>query len=102
MPNPTEWWLRPVIRAARVGEHSAAEWNWVCAMRSIAGVAAAAKRSRNAAALIIGHDEQSVGRALRRHHTSSPIRLRLAGLEVDFAAELRRRWGKIFSINRRR
>jgi len=24
-PNPTEWWLRPVISAARVGEHSAVE-----------------------------------------------------------------------------
>jgi hypothetical protein len=28
-PKPTEWWLRPVIRAARVGEQSAVEWNWV-------------------------------------------------------------------------
>jgi hypothetical protein len=24
-PKPTEWWLRPVISAARVGEHSAVE-----------------------------------------------------------------------------
>ena len=29
MPKPTEWWLRPVISAARVGEHNAVEWNWV-------------------------------------------------------------------------
>jgi hypothetical protein len=28
-PKPTAWWLRPVINAARVGEHSAAEWNCV-------------------------------------------------------------------------
>ena len=28
-PKPTEWWLRPVIKAARVGEHSAVEWNCV-------------------------------------------------------------------------
>ena len=28
-PKPTEWWLRPVISAARVGEQSAVEWNWV-------------------------------------------------------------------------
>ena len=28
-PKPAEWWLRPVISAARVGEQSAVEWNWV-------------------------------------------------------------------------
>ena len=27
--SPTEWWLRPVISAARVGEQSAVEWNCV-------------------------------------------------------------------------
>src|SRR5882724_11112191 len=42
-PKPAEWWLRPVIKAARVGEHSAVEWNCVkrrpvFAMRSSAGV----------------------------------------------------------------
>ena len=26
---PTLWWLRPVISAARVGEHSAVVWNRV-------------------------------------------------------------------------
>src|SRR3954453_8613620 len=26
MPNPTAWWFRPVINAARVGEHSAVTW----------------------------------------------------------------------------
>jgi len=26
-PKPAEWWLRPVISAARVGEHSAVELN---------------------------------------------------------------------------
>jgi hypothetical protein len=25
-PMPTEWWLRPVIRACRVGEHNAVTW----------------------------------------------------------------------------
>src|SRR5215470_5230612 len=43
MPKPTEWWLRPVISAARVGEQRAVEWNCVyrspaLATRSIAGV----------------------------------------------------------------
>ena len=28
-PMPTEWWLRPVIRAWRVGEHSAVTWKRV-------------------------------------------------------------------------
>ena len=28
-PKPTEWWLRPVISAARVGEHSEVEWKLV-------------------------------------------------------------------------
>jgi hypothetical protein len=28
-PIPTEWWLRPVISACRVGEHSAVTWNWL-------------------------------------------------------------------------
>ena len=26
MPKPTEWWFRPVISAARVGEQSAVVW----------------------------------------------------------------------------
>jgi hypothetical protein len=29
LPIPTEWWLRPVSSAARVGEHSAVVWNRV-------------------------------------------------------------------------
>src|SRR5262249_46238238 len=29
LPIPTLWWLRPVSRAARVGEHSAVVWNWL-------------------------------------------------------------------------
>lgn len=26
-PMPTEWWLRPVSNACRVGEHTAVVWN---------------------------------------------------------------------------
>ena len=42
-PKPAEWWFRPVMSAARVGEQSAVEWKLVyrrpfCAMRSSAGV----------------------------------------------------------------
>ena len=41
---PTEWWLRPVIRQARVGEHNAVVWKFAmrtppAARRSISGVA---------------------------------------------------------------
>ena len=28
-PMPTEWWLRPVSSACRVGEHSAVVWKRV-------------------------------------------------------------------------
>ena len=28
-PKPAEWWLRPVISAARVGEQSEVEWKLV-------------------------------------------------------------------------
>src|SRR5262245_47927819 len=42
-PVAVEWWLRPVISAARVGEHSAVVWNWLylrplAASRSNVGV----------------------------------------------------------------
>jgi hypothetical protein len=30
-PLATEWWLRPVISAARVGEHSAVVWYYIVA-----------------------------------------------------------------------
>ncbi len=43
-PIPTEWWLRPVISAWRVGEHSAVVWKRLylspfAARRSAVGVA---------------------------------------------------------------
>ena len=37
----------------------------------------AAKSAGNAVALIIGHDEEDVGRALGRHHGRWPIRFRI-------------------------
>src|SRR6202035_3179792 len=42
-PKPSEWWLRPVMRAARVGEHSDVVWKFVyrspfAAIRSKVGV----------------------------------------------------------------
>ena len=42
-PKPTEWWLRPVSSAARVGEHSDVVWKFVyrsplAASRSSVGV----------------------------------------------------------------
>ena len=43
MPIPTRWWLRPVSRQARVGEHTAVVWKLVnrtprAASRSMLGV----------------------------------------------------------------
>ena len=43
MPMPTRWWLRPVSRQARVGEHTAVVWKLVkrsprAARRSMLGV----------------------------------------------------------------
>ena len=61
----------------------------------------AAERPRNSIALVVGHDQEHVGRTLGRHHAGGPIRFRLAGLKVDLAAELRWRRRKILSIDRR-
>ncbi len=43
IPMPTRWWLRPVSRQARVGEHTAVVWKFVkrtprAASRSMLGV----------------------------------------------------------------
>ena len=51
-PIPTEWWLRPVSNAWRVGEHSAVVWNRLycsppAASRSAVGVSITAHRTRS-------------------------------------------------------
>src|SRR4249920_2085038 len=50
--------------------------------------------------LIIRHDEQHVGRALRRHNARRPPSLRLRGLLVDHPAEFRIRRRKLLPVDR--
>ena len=54
----------------------------------------AAEGARRAEADVVGHDQQHVGRALGRHHARRPLGLGLGGVEIDLAAELRRRVGR--------
>ena len=61
----------------------------------------AAERARRAEADVVGHDQQHVGRALGRHDGRRPVRLRLIGVVLDDAAELRGRRGELFSVDRR-
>ena len=62
----------------------------------------AAKGARRAEAGIVGHDEQHVRRALRRHDARRPPRFRLRGLLLDHPAELRIGRRKLFSVDRGR
>ena len=60
----------------------------------------AAEGARCAEALIIRHNEQHVGRALRRHDARRPPRLRLRGLLLDHPAECGIRRRKLFAVDR--
>ena len=62
----------------------------------------AAKCARRGEADIVGHNEQDVGRALRRHHTRRPIGFRLRSIKVDLAPEGLRRRREIAAVDRRR
>src|SRR5262249_10364622 len=55
----------------------------------------AAESPRYSIALIVGHDQEHIGRTLGRHHSGGPIWFRLAGLKINFTAELRWRRRKI-------
>ena len=56
--------------------------------------------NRCAEGRVVGHDEQHVGRALRRDHARWKPRCRLRGLFLDHPAEFRiRRW-KLFAVER--
>ena len=69
---PTEWWLRPVSSAWRVGEHSAVVWKRLylsplSASRSAVGVdAGPAEGARGAEAAVVDEDDEHVRRAVRR------------------------------------
>ena len=70
-PIPTEWWLRPLSKAARVGAHSAVVWKRLYfrpfpASRSAVGVAQRpAERARRGEADVVEQDDKHVGRARR-------------------------------------
>ena len=60
----------------------------------------AAERAGNAVTLIVGHDEQDVRRALRRHDARRPERRRSGGRLLDHAAKRHRRRRKLGAVNR--
>ena len=60
-----------------------------------------AEGARDAVALVVGHDQQHVGRALGRHHRRWPIRLGVFDAEADLAAERWRRWRNDLPVNGR-
>ena len=61
----------------------------------------AAEGARNAVALVVGHDEEHVGRAFGRHDPRRPPRLGILGAFLDHAAELRRRRRELFPADGR-
>src|SRR5271156_3941931 len=60
----------------------------------------AAEGAGYAVALVIGHDEQHVGRVLGRHDTGRPPGRRVLGGFLDYAAEFRGRFGYLLAIDR--
>ncbi len=60
-----------------------------------------AEGARRAEADVVGHDEKDVGRALRRDDAGRPPGLRLVGVDVDLAAELRGRRGELPPVDGR-
>ena len=69
---PTEWWLRPVSSACRVGEHSAVVWKRLyfrpfAASRSAVGVEHGPPNAlRGGEADVVDQHDEDVRRALRR------------------------------------
>ena len=62
----------------------------------------AAKRAGRTEAGIVGHDEQHIGRALRRHDARGPPGLRLRSLLLDHSAEFGGGRRNLFSVDRGR
>jgi len=58
----------------------------------------ASKRAIDAIALVVGHDEQHVGRAPGRYNPRRPPGPRILGAFLDDAAEFRRRRRKLLSV----
>ena len=62
----------------------------------------AAKCAADAIALVVGHDEQHVGRTLGRHHARRPPGLGIVGAFLDHAAEFRGRRRELLAVDRGR
>ena len=58
-----------------------------------------AERTRHTVALIVGHDQEHVGRASARYHLGRPVSLRILGILLDHAAKFHGRWWKLFTVN---
>ena len=70
-------------------------------MRSSFGVGMTPpKVRRRAEADVVGHDQQNVRRALRRHYARRPGRRRLCSVELDLAVEWWRRRRKVSAVDR--
>ena len=61
-----------------------------------------AKGAGHAVTLVIGHDQQDVGRTLGRHHGRWPIRFGIFGIHIDRSAKRRGRGRKILAVYCRR
>ena len=59
----------------------------------------AAERAADAVALVVGHDQQHVGRALRRHDARRPPGLGVLGAFLDHAAERRRGGRQVAAVD---
>src|SRR6266436_4442397 len=59
----------------------------------------ATKRARRTETAVVSHDEQHIGRALGWRDGRRPPRFRLRGLLLDYPAEFRIGWGKLFAVD---
>ena len=55
-----------------------------------------AERATDAIPLVVGHDQQHVGRTLRRHDTRRPPGFRILGALLDYTTEIWRWWRELF------
>ena len=95
-PTPTEWWLRPLRRQARVGEHKGVAWKfvyrrprWRQAVER-RHLAPAAERRRLGEADVVEHEEHDVRRSLRRPGHRRPGGLGVSQCPADPPGERRR------------
>ena len=58
----------------------------------------AAEGAGDSVALIVGHDEKNVGRALGRYHARRPVRRGILGVFLDHASERHRRRRKLLTV----